>query len=193
MTTPSSPATTTNSHLEGGDSADDKNGSASPNHARRPTTASTRQSTPDREQEPGNTSFSGRIRSGSIRLKHRRNTGSPTSRGAGSGSSNASFSMHAPLSPSPLAQGKHLPGGPGTSPSGSSFASLIPSGVDPLTYHYATAYSPSELKTFHCDKVRKMPLSAMDPSMLLGFLCKDESDWIDLRSRANEVRAPVLE
>lgn len=40
-----------------------------------------------------------------------------------------------------------------------------------------------ELKTFHCERVRKMPLSGLDPSMLLGFLCKDEDDWKDFRLR----------
>ncbi|KAG8957621.1 Cysteine protease atg4 [Tulasnella sp. 419] len=62
-----------------------------------------------------------------------------------------------------------------------------PPNVEPWVYHYATAYSPSELRTFHCDKVRKMPFSALDPSMLLGFLCKDESDWKDLRIRVAEL------
>jgi hypothetical protein len=32
-----------------------------------------------------------------------------------------------------------------------------------------------------------MPLSGLDPSMLLGFLCKDESDWKDFRRRVAEV------
>ena len=54
--------------------------------------------------------------------------------------------------------------------------------------HYATAYTPNELKTFHCEKVRKLPLSGMDPSMLLGFLCRDENDWKDLRQKVAEVR-----
>ena len=30
-------------------------------------------------------------------------------------------------------------------------------------------------------------MSGLDPSMLIGFLCKDESDWIDLRSRIADV------
>lgn len=59
--------------------------------------------------------------------------------------------------------------------------------LDPLQRHYVTAYSATELKTFHCDRVRKMPLSGLDPSMLIGFLCKDEADWLDLKQRINEV------
>ena len=59
--------------------------------------------------------------------------------------------------------------------------------LDPIQRHYATAYSAAELRTFHCDRVRKMPLSGLDPSMLIGFLCKDESDWRDLKMRITEV------
>lgn len=59
--------------------------------------------------------------------------------------------------------------------------------LDPAAEHHVTQYSPAELRTFHCDRVRKMPLSGLDPSMLLGFLCKDENDWIDLRRRINEL------
>ncbi|KAJ7249825.1 hypothetical protein C8J57DRAFT_1355711, partial [Mycena rebaudengoi] len=43
---------------------------------------------------------------------------------------------------------------------------------------YQRVYAPAELRTFHCEKVRKMPLSGLDPSMLLGFVCRDEgSGW----------------
>lgn len=63
-------------------------------------------------------------------------------------------------------------------------------GLDPVQEHYVTAYSTTELKTFHCDRVRKMPLSGLDPSMLLGFLCKDEADWVDFRERVGEA-SPV--
>ena len=34
-----------------------------------------------------------------------------------------------------------------------------------------------------------MPLSELDPSMLIGFLCKNEADWIDLRQRVTDVCA----
>ncbi|EIW65350.1 cysteine protease ATG4 [Trametes versicolor FP-101664 SS1] len=59
--------------------------------------------------------------------------------------------------------------------------------LDPVQRHYVTAYSQTELKTFHCDRVRKMPLSGLDPSMLLGFLCKDEAEWLDLKDRIAEL------
>src|SRR6202040_1167105 len=60
-------------------------------------------------------------------------------------------------------------------------------GLDALQEHYVNAYSAVELKTFHCKRVRKMPLSGLDPSMLLGFLCRDRDDWEDFRRRVVEV------
>ena len=60
-------------------------------------------------------------------------------------------------------------------------------GLDHTQTHYVTSYSAAELRTFHIERVRKMPLSGLDPSMLIGFLCKTEADWIDLRRRVAEV------
>jgi cysteine protease ATG4 len=65
-----------------------------------------------------------------------------------------------------------------------------PAPLTPEQAHYAHAYSAAELRTFHCERVRKMPLSGLDPSMLLGFLCRDERDWLDLRARIADVRPP---
>ncbi|KAJ3851389.1 peptidase family C54-domain-containing protein [Lentinula lateritia] len=61
-----------------------------------------------------------------------------------------------------------------------------------LEEHYATAYSAAELKTFHCDRVRKMPLSGLDPSMLIGFLCRDEKDWVDFRRRVVQLPKTIF-
>lgn len=33
-----------------------------------------------------------------------------------------------------------------------------------------------------------MPMSSLDPSMLLGFLIQDDSDWQDFCARMNNVR-----
>ncbi|KAF8708097.1 Peptidase family C54, partial [Rhizoctonia solani] len=72
--------------------------------------------------------------------------------------------------------------------SSSKLAPLIPGGIDsPDGIHYCCAYSAAELRTFHCDRVRKMPMSALDPSMLLGFLCRDDADWKDFRTRVADV------
>lgn len=63
----------------------------------------------------------------------------------------------------------------------------VEEGLDPVQEHYVAAYNAAELKTFHCERVRKMPLSGLDPSMLIGFLCKDEADWRDFRQRVGNV------
>jgi hypothetical protein len=53
---------------------------------------------------------------------------------------------------------------------------------------YLRASSPAELRAFHCEKMRKMPLNGLDPSMLIGFACRDEAEWVDLRRRISLVR-----
>ncbi|KAJ7075202.1 peptidase family C54-domain-containing protein [Mycena belliarum] len=58
--------------------------------------------------------------------------------------------------------------------------------------HFARAYSAAELRTFHCERVRKMPLSGLDPSMLLGFVCRDEAEWVDLRRRVGELPRTIF-
>jgi cysteine protease ATG4 len=50
-----------------------------------------------------------------------------------------------------------------------------------------TAYTSEQLQTFHCDRVRKMPMSSLDPSMLLGFLIQDDDDWQDFCARMHNV------
>ncbi|OSD05590.1 hypothetical protein PYCCODRAFT_1443018 [Trametes coccinea BRFM310] len=142
---------------------------------------------------------------------HIRSPTSPVSgRTSGTASAGSSFSYRSPtLSPSPLQQ-QLSTSSASTSQSGSSqshmharwqSSSVLPddsaemdsrelglgTDLDPIQRHYVTAYSQAELKTFHCDRVRKMPLSGLDPSMLLGFLCKDEGEWLDLKNRIEEL------
>ncbi|OAX40243.1 hypothetical protein K503DRAFT_737855 [Rhizopogon vinicolor AM-OR11-026] len=142
--------------------------------------------------------------SGRPRTSHHRAPTSPSSVRTGS----STFSYHAPLSPSPLqhqlSASSNASGSSGSQPprwpnpsmqvlSGGSdldpreLSTESASDLDPVAEHYVTQYSASELRTFHCDRVRKIPLSGLDPSMLLGFLCKDEADWIDFRKRVNEL------
>ncbi|KAG6882739.1 hypothetical protein C0995_013906, partial [Termitomyces sp. Mi166 len=64
--------------------------------------------------------------------------------------------------------------------------------LDPIQEHFVTAYPAAELKTFHCERVRKMPLSGLDPSMLIGFVCRDEGDWEDFRRRVAELPRTVF-
>ncbi|KAK7031343.1 cysteine protease [Favolaschia claudopus] len=58
--------------------------------------------------------------------------------------------------------------------------------------YYASAYSQAELQTFHCEKVRKMHLSGLDPSMLVGFLCRDAEEWTDFRKRVSELPRAIF-
>ncbi|KAI0668752.1 peptidase family C54-domain-containing protein [Trametes maxima] len=141
---------------------------------------------------------------------HVRSSTSPLSGRMSTATSASSFSYRSPtLSPSPLQQ-QLSTSSASTSQSESSqshmharwqSSSVIPDDsaemdsrelglgvdLDPLQRHYVTAYSQAELKTFHCDRVRKMPLSGLDPSMLLGFSCKDEGEWLDLKERIAEL------
>ncbi|KAN0064567.1 Cysteine protease atg4 [Thecaphora frezii] len=57
---------------------------------------------------------------------------------------------------------------------------------------WAHAYTEPQLATFHCDKVRRMPIKSLDPSMLLGFLCKDETDLQDLCSRVKAMPKAIF-
>ncbi|KAJ7132069.1 hypothetical protein C8R44DRAFT_871062 [Mycena epipterygia] len=63
---------------------------------------------------------------------------------------------------------------------------------DAAEQYYSSAYTPAELQTFHCDKVRKMPLGGLDPSMLVGFLCRDAEEWTDFRKRVVELPRAIF-
>ncbi|KAJ7173875.1 hypothetical protein C8R46DRAFT_1215782 [Mycena filopes] len=63
---------------------------------------------------------------------------------------------------------------------------------DAAEQYYASAYTAAELQTFHCDKVRKMPLHGLDPSMLVGFLCRNAEEWTDFRKRVVELPRAVF-
>jgi cysteine protease ATG4 len=105
----------------------------------------------------------------------------------------SSFSSHAPSSPSPLQQQHSTSSTSTRDTSWSSSADLhsremgVKSVLDMTDEQVLELYSDVELKTYHCDRVRKMPLSGLDPSMLIGFLVKTEADWKDLRHRIAEV------
>lgn len=62
--------------------------------------------------------------------------------------------------------------------------------LDAQTAWYLDAYTETQLRTFHSEKVRKMPLSGLDPSMLLGFLIRDEADFDDFCKRVANVSLP---
>ena len=55
-----------------------------------------------------------------------------------------------------------------------------------------TAYPDTQLSTFHCDRVRKMPIKSLDPSMLLGYLVSDEACLEDLVERIRALPKPLF-
>ncbi|KAF1810599.1 hypothetical protein P152DRAFT_475431 [Eremomyces bilateralis CBS 781.70] len=40
-----------------------------------------------------------------------------------------------------------------------------------------TAYTPAEVSSCHTRRLRRIQIAEMDPSMLIGFLIRDEEDW----------------
>jgi len=61
--------------------------------------------------------------------------------------------------------------------------------LDPHTIQPAVCMEqvPFDHKSYHCDVLRKLHLSEMDPSMALGFFCKTRHDLQDLFERAQRV------
>ncbi|CBQ72338.1 related to ATG4-essential for autophagy [Sporisorium reilianum SRZ2] len=57
---------------------------------------------------------------------------------------------------------------------------------------WSHAYTEAQTSTFHCDKVRRMPIKSLDPSMLLGFLVKDEEDLADLCARIKALSKTIF-
>ncbi|KAJ5162459.1 hypothetical protein N7492_007851 [Penicillium capsulatum] len=44
-------------------------------------------------------------------------------------------------------------------------------------------YAPEEIDTYHTRRLRRIHIKDMDPSMLIGFLIKDDADWADWKER----------
>ncbi|KAJ5210291.1 hypothetical protein N7491_010097 [Penicillium cf. griseofulvum] len=61
--------------------------------------------------------------------------------------------------------------------------------LDPHTTRPATSYRPNglytqeELDSYYTCRLRRIHIKDMDPSMLIGFLIKDEDDWADWKKR----------
>ncbi|EXJ89758.1 autophagy-like protein 4 [Capronia epimyces CBS 606.96] len=62
-----------------------------------------------------------------------------------------------------------------------------------LPYHASAAeYSEEEIATCHTRRLRGLRISEMDPSMLIGFLIKDDADWEDWKRRIREVKGKAI-
>ena len=53
------------------------------------------------------------------------------------------------------------------------------------------SYTPADIDSCHTRRLRRIHLQEMDPSMLIAFLVKDHDDWIDWRTRIEEVISAV--
>ncbi|KAI0190792.1 hypothetical protein EV127DRAFT_339409 [Xylaria flabelliformis] len=53
-------------------------------------------------------------------------------------------------------------------------------------------YTQSEIDTCHTRKLRRLHIKEMDPSMLIGFLIRDEEDWRDWRRSVKHVQGKAI-
>lgn len=62
-----------------------------------------------------------------------------------------------------------------------------------LPYHSSPSeYTAEEIALCHTRRLRGLKVTDMDPSMLMGFLIKDEQDWEDWKRRLSEVRGKKI-
>ncbi|KIW87399.1 uncharacterized protein Z519_12035 [Cladophialophora bantiana CBS 173.52] len=59
-------------------------------------------------------------------------------------------------------------------------------------HHDPNDYTEEEISTCHTRRLRGLRISEMDPSMLIGFLIKDEQDWEDWKRRIKEVKGKAI-
>lgn len=53
-------------------------------------------------------------------------------------------------------------------------------------------YTEQELAAVHTRRLRGVKINEMDPSMLIGFLIKDEADWDDWKMRVRQVKGKPI-
>lgn len=54
-------------------------------------------------------------------------------------------------------------------------------------------YTEEELSSYHTRRLRRLNISDMDPSMLIGFLIQNQEDWVDWKSRvASTPGRPII-
>ncbi|XP_057435878.1 cysteine protease ATG4 isoform X1 [Lotus japonicus] len=63
---------------------------------------------------------------------------------------------------------------------------LDPHDVQPVVHINGDAQDPNT-SSYHCNIVRQMPLDSIDPSLAIGFYCRDKDDFDDFCSRASKL------
>ncbi|TRM65040.1 peptidase family C54-domain-containing protein [Schizophyllum amplum] len=85
-----------------------------------------------------------------------------------------------------------LPASPPMSPISPVTGTTAPSLPAALQTYYQQSFTAADLATFHCTHPRMMPVTALDPSMLAGFLCRDIADWDDWRARVARLPKQIM-
>ncbi|OAL31023.1 hypothetical protein AYO20_08444 [Fonsecaea nubica] len=77
---------------------------------------------------------------------------------------------------------------------GDLFFYLDPHETRPALQHHSdpSEYTEEEISTCHTRRLRGLRISEMDPSMLIGFLIKDEQNWEDWKRRIKEVKGKAI-
>ncbi|KAI1262032.1 cysteine protease atg4 [Xylariaceae sp. FL1019] len=58
--------------------------------------------------------------------------------------------------------------------------------------HNVANYTPEEINTCHTRRLRRLHVKEMDPSMLIGFLIRDQEDWEDWRRGVKHVQGKAI-
>ncbi|PGG97833.1 hypothetical protein AJ79_09069 [Helicocarpus griseus UAMH5409] len=77
---------------------------------------------------------------------------------------------------------------------GSHFFYLDPHHTRPaLPYHpQGQLFTEEELDSYHTRRLRRLHIQDMDPSMLIGFLIKNEDDWVDWKHNVRSVEGKSI-
>ena len=74
---------------------------------------------------------------------------------------------------------------------GSTMHLLDPHTVHPTAKVSSGFPSATHLRTMHCSTPLVIEMANIDPSLAIGFMCRDQEDYADFCERVNTVRTPV--
>lgn len=62
-----------------------------------------------------------------------------------------------------------------------------------IPYHDdVTEYTQEDIESCHTSRLRRIHIKEMDPSMLIGFLIRTESDWTEWRQCVENVQGKTI-
>jgi cysteine protease ATG4 len=72
---------------------------------------------------------------------------------------------------------------------GNSLIYLDPHSTRPIIeFKSIESYVEQDLESYHCSEIKKIDISRIDPSLLVGFYCKTKSDLVDFIDRATRTQ-----